>query len=31
LNDPVRIEQGGIARLRYTTGRVFSFGATWQP
>ncbi len=31
LNEPVEIVQGGVTRLRYTTGRVFSLGATWQP
>lgn len=28
---PVRITQSSLTRLRYTTGRVFSIGLTWQP
>jgi hypothetical protein len=31
LDAPVRITQGSITRLAYTTGRVFSLGASWQP
>jgi TonB-dependent receptor-like protein/carboxypeptidase family protein len=31
LDDPVHVVQGGVTRLRYKTGRVFSVGATWQP
>ena len=31
LDAPYRLEQAGITRLRYTSGRVLSFGATWQP
>ncbi len=31
LDEPTRFTQGGIDRLRYTTGRVFSFGARWTP
>jgi outer membrane receptor protein involved in Fe transport len=31
LDDQVHVVQGGVTRLRYKTGRVFSVGATWQP
>ena len=31
LDAPVRVTQGAVTRHRYTTGRVFSLGATWQP
>lgn len=31
LDAPYRIEQGGVTRLRYTAGRVLSFGLSWQP
>ena len=31
LDEPVRFTQGGIDRLRYSTGRVFSLGAKWTP
>ena len=31
LNSPMHITQGQVTRLRYTTGRVFSLAATWQP
>lgn len=31
LDEPIRFTQGGIDRLRYTTGRVFSLGAKWTP
>ncbi len=30
LDDPVDVVQGGVTRLHYKTGRVLSFGATWQ-
>jgi outer membrane receptor protein involved in Fe transport len=31
LDSPYRVDQGGVTRLRYQTGRVFSFGASWNP
>ena len=31
LDAPYRVIQGGITRVRYNAGRVFSFGATWSP
>ena len=31
LDSPYRVDQGGITRLRYKAGRVFSFGASWNP
>jgi outer membrane receptor protein involved in Fe transport len=31
LDSPYRVEQGGLTRLRYKAGRVFSFGASWSP
>jgi outer membrane receptor protein involved in Fe transport len=31
LDSPYRVHQGGITRLRYKAGRVFSFGASWNP
>jgi hypothetical protein len=31
LDDPIHVTQGAVTRLRYTTGRVFSLGLTWQP
>ena len=31
LDEPIDVVQGGVTRLRYTTGRVFGFGASWQP
>jgi outer membrane receptor protein involved in Fe transport len=31
LDAPYRVHQGGITRLRYKAGRVFSFGASWNP
>jgi len=31
LDAPVHITQGSLTRLRYTTGRVFTLGLTWQP
>ena len=31
LDSPYRVEQGGVTRLRYKAGRVFSFGASWSP
>lgn len=31
LDSPIHITQGSLTRLRYTTGRVFSMGLTWQP
>lgn len=31
LDDPMHVTQGAVTRLRYTTGRVFSLGLTWQP
>ncbi|MDP3909892.1 MAG: carboxypeptidase regulatory-like domain-containing protein [Gemmatimonadales bacterium] len=31
LDAPVHVTQGPVTRHRYTTGRVFSLGATWQP
>jgi outer membrane receptor protein involved in Fe transport len=31
LNAPFRLNQGGIIRQRYLTGRQFSLGFTWQP
>jgi TonB-dependent receptor len=31
LDSPYEVQQGGITRLRYKAGRVFSFGASWNP
>ena len=31
LDSPYRVLQGGITRLEYRAGRVFSLGASWQP
>ena len=31
LDSPVHITQGSLTRLRYSTGRVFTLGFTWQP
>jgi outer membrane receptor protein involved in Fe transport len=31
LDSPYRVEQGGVTRLRYKAGRVFAFGASWNP
>jgi outer membrane receptor protein involved in Fe transport len=31
LDSPYRVHQGGVTRLRYKAGRVFSFGASWSP
>ena len=31
LDSPYRWDQGGITRLRYKAGRVFSFGLSWNP
>ncbi|HEX7337203.1 MAG TPA: TonB-dependent receptor [Gemmatimonadales bacterium] len=31
LDSPYEVIQGGITRVRYKAGRVFSFGATWSP
>ena len=28
---PIRFTQGGLDRLRYRSGRVFSLGARWTP
>jgi outer membrane receptor protein involved in Fe transport len=30
LDSPIEIEQGGVIRSRYRTGREFSLGASWQ-
>ena len=31
LDSPYRVLQGGVTRLEYKAGRVFSLGASWQP
>jgi outer membrane receptor protein involved in Fe transport len=31
LDAPYRMVQGAVTRLRYTTGRVLTFGLTWTP
>jgi len=31
LDAPYRVLQGDVLRARYTTGRVLSLGATWEP
>jgi outer membrane receptor protein involved in Fe transport len=31
LDAPTLVTQGSLTRLRYTTGRVFAVGLTWQP
>ena len=31
FDSPVRFTQGGVGRLRYRSGRVFSLGARWTP
>jgi outer membrane receptor protein involved in Fe transport len=31
LDAPYRVFQGDVVRARYKTGRVVSFGATWEP
>ncbi|MDQ3222035.1 MAG: TonB-dependent receptor, partial [Gemmatimonadota bacterium] len=31
LDSPYRVRQGGVTRLEYRAGRVFSLGASWQP
>jgi hypothetical protein len=31
LDSPVHIDQGGVTRLRYRTGRMLSVGITWEP
>ena len=31
LDSPYRVLQGDVTRLRYKAGRVFSFGASWNP
>ena len=31
LDSPYEVIQGGITRVRYKAGRVFSFGASWSP
>jgi hypothetical protein len=30
LDSPIEIEQGGVIRSRYRTGREFTVGASWQ-
>ncbi len=31
LDSPYEVRQGSVTRLRYKAGRVFSFGASWNP
>jgi outer membrane receptor protein involved in Fe transport len=31
LDSPYRVLQGGVTRMEYRAGRVFSLGASWQP
>lgn len=30
LDSPYRVTQGGVTRERYTTGRIFTLGLSWQ-